>query len=248
MQKAIAAFFAFSVMVQFSWAQGSRTKPDLTGFWERKDLVGAGNFGGLDARIPKAVLLPALAAQPDVPPNQPPANAAAPRKPGDAYIVTTGRCGGGMPFMMGHSAALDIVQTDAEVLIVPEMLGTRHIYMDGRAHPPLDAFEPSIVGHSVGHWEGDTLVIDTVGLTAGAGIPGGGRRSPETHLIERYRLIDGGERMSVTFTWQDPKIYVKPHTYEYIYYKDPADTYAFEEWCDSGDPLQRQSIVVPEQR
>jgi len=219
-------------MSQFSWAQATLGKPDLTGFWERKDTAGSGSFGGLDAGIPKAVLVPAVAAQPDAQPNQVAANTATPQKPGDAYIVTTGRCGGGMPFMMGHSAALDIVQSDAEILIIPEMPGTRHVYMDRRGHPPSDAFEPSSVGHSVGRWEGDTLVIDTVGLTAGGGIPGGGRRSPETHLIERYRLIDGGKRMSVTFTWQDPKIYQKPHTYEYIYYKDPADTYALEEWCD----------------
>src|ERR1051326_6592158 len=108
-------------MAQFSWAQASRGKPDLTGFWERKDMAGGGNFGGLDARVPKAVLVPALAAQPDVAGDQPPANAATPTRPGEAYIVTTGRCGGGMPFMMGHSAALDILQTDGEILIIPEM-------------------------------------------------------------------------------------------------------------------------------
>ena len=151
MRKALIAAVGLVVMAQFSWAQASRGKPDLTGFWERKDMAGAGNFGGLDARVPKAVLVPALAAQPDVAGNQPPANAATPTRPGEAYIVTTGRCGGGMPFMMGHSAALDILQTDGEILIIPEMPGTRHIYMDGRPHPPLDAWEPSIVGHSVGH-------------------------------------------------------------------------------------------------
>ena len=73
--------------------------------------------------------------------------------------MTNGRCGGGMPFMMGHSAALDIVQTSDEILIIPEMPGTRHVYMDGRPHPPLDAWEPSTAGHSIGHWEGETLVI-----------------------------------------------------------------------------------------
>jgi hypothetical protein len=52
----------------------------------------------------------------------------------------------------------------------------------------------------------------------------------------------------VTFTWDDPKIYRKPQTYEYIYYKDPPSTYALEEWCDSSDPLQRQSIVPPPQK
>jgi hypothetical protein len=249
MRRTIAAILAFFLLSGISWAQRGRSVPDLTGFWERKDAAGSGSFGGIDAKIPKAVLVPGVqTAPPGGPPNPTPAGDATPHKPGDPYIVTNGRCGGGMPFMMGHSAALDIVQTSDEVLIIPEMPGTRHIYMDGRPHPPLNVLEPSTVGHSVGRWEGDTLVVDTIGLLAGGGVPGGGRRSPETHLVERYRVLDGGKQMSVTFTWQDPKIYAKPHTYEYIYYKDPPDTYALEEWCDSSDPLQKQSIVPPEQR
>jgi hypothetical protein len=248
MRRMVASVLALILLNGFSWAQRSRTAPDLTGFWERKDAAGSGSFGGIDAKIPKAVLVPGLQAAPAEAPANAAPTSSGPHKPGEPYIVTNGRCGGGMPFMMGHSAALDIVQTKDEILIIPEMPGTRHIYMDGRSHPPSDSWEPSMSGHSIGHWEGETLVIDTVGLLPGAGVPGGGRRGPETHLIERYRLIDGGKRMSVTFTWQDPKIYMKPHTYEYIYYKDPADSYALEEWCDSGDPLQRQSIVPPEQR
>jgi hypothetical protein len=223
---------------------------DLTGFWERRDDAGSGNYGGIDAKIPRAALISPQSAM--GPPGGGPQLAVPidkPHKAGEPYIVTTGRCGGGgMPFMMGHSAAIDIVQTKRDILIVPEMPGTRHIYMDGRAHPLSAMAEPSGTGHSVGHWEGDTLVVDTVGMNAGGGIPGGGRKSPETHLIERYRLIEDGKKLSVTFTWDDPKIYVKPHTYEYIYYKDPPETYAFEEWCDSSDPLQRQSIVPPEQK
>jgi hypothetical protein len=245
-RRTVVAVFALILLSAPSWPQRSRSAPDLTGFWERKDAAGSGSFGGIDAKIPKPVLVPSVPAAPAG--NPAPGSDGIPHKPGEPYIVTNGRCGGGMPFMMGHSAALDIVQTSDEILIIPEMPGTRHIYMDGRSHPPLEALEPSTVGHSIGRWEGDTLVVDTIGLIAGGGVPGGGQRSPETHLVERYRLLDGGKRMSVTFTWQDPKIYVKPHTYEYIYYKDPPDTYALEEWCDSSDPLQRQSIVPPEQR
>jgi len=226
------------------------TTPDLTGFWERHDDVGAGSFGRPDEKIPKAALLDPQSSMPRPGEGtQLPAEEGKPHKVGEPYVVTTGRCGGGgMPFMMGHSAALDIVQSKDEVLIIPEFPSTRHIYMDGRTHPPAGTLEPSNTGHSIGHWEGDTLVIDTIGLNAGGGIPGGGRKSPETRLVERYKTIDGGKRLSVTFTWDDPKIYRKPHTYEYIYYKDPPSTYAFEEWCDSSDPLQRQSIVPPPQK
>ena len=50
-------------------------------------------------------------------------------------------------------------------------------------------------------------------------IPGGGVRTPDSHLIERYRLLENGQRLSVTFRWDDPKIFQKPHTYEFRYYK-----------------------------
>jgi hypothetical protein len=228
--------------------QAANSTPDLTGFWERHDDVGAGSFNGLDEKIPPADLIdpksmPAPGGGAQLPPE-----VGNPHKVGEPYVVTTGRCGSGMPFMMGHSAALDIVQSKDEILIIPEFPSTRHVYMDGRSHPAAGSFEASNTGHSIGHWENDTLVIDTMGMTAGGGIAGGGRKTPETRLIERYRLIDQGKRLSVTFTWDDPKIYRKPQTYEYIYYKDPPSTYAFEEWCDSSDPLQRQSIVPPPQK
>jgi hypothetical protein len=227
-------------------ANAATSMPDLTGFWERHDDVGAGSFGGLDEKIPKADLINPQEMPREV--TQLPPTEGKPHKVGEAYVVTTSRCGNGMPFMMGHSAALDIVQSTDEVLIIPEFPSTRHIYLDGRGHPAPGVLEPSNTGHSIGRWEGDVLVIDTVGMNAGGGIPGGGRKSPETRLIERYKLIDGGKRLSVTFTWDDPKIYRKPQTYEYIYYKDPPSTYALEEWCDSSDPLQRQSIVPPPQK
>jgi len=44
-------------------------------------------------------------------------------------------------------------------------------------------------------------------------------RTPDSHLTERYRLMDGGQRLSVTFTWDDPSVFQKPHTYEFRYYK-----------------------------
>jgi hypothetical protein len=53
--------------------------------------------------------------------------------------------------------------------------------------------------------------------------------------------------MRITFTWTDAKIYARPHSYAFEFERLPADGYAFENWCDSGDPLQRQSVVPPEQ-
>src|SRR5262245_37951640 len=130
MRRATLAIVAFIVSSGLACAQ---SRPDLTGYWERRDVSGSGSFGGIDARIPKAVLVPAVQAAPvEAPPNAATANEA-PHKAGEPYVVTTGRCGGGMPFMMGHSAAIDIVQTAEEILIIPEMPGTSQIYLDARS-------------------------------------------------------------------------------------------------------------------
>ena len=76
----------------------------------------------------------------------------------------------------------------------------------------------------------------------------GGRVGPNSHLVERFQLLEGGRKLSVTFTWDDPSIYLKPHTYELTYYRSEPETYAFEEYCHADDPAQGGSIVVPPQK
>jgi len=123
---------------------------------------------------------------------------------------------------MEDRAALDIRQSPSVIGIVAKSPSSlRYIYTDGRTHPEKDDGEPTTNGHSIGHWEGDTLVVDTVGFNDRGvrSIPGGGMRTPDSHLTERYRLMDGGQRLSVTFTWDDPSVFQKPHTYEFRYYK-----------------------------
>ena len=49
--------------------------------------------------------------------------------------------------------------------------------------------------------------------------------------------------MTVTYTWDDPAIYVKPHSYRYTLDRAPGDpAYALEEWCDASDPIEKQSM------
>jgi hypothetical protein len=61
----------------------------------------------------------------------------------------------------------------------------RVIYMDGRAHPTGDALRASYLGHSVGHWEGDTLVIDSVGFNEKQWLAGNIPTTDKLHLVER---------------------------------------------------------------
>jgi hypothetical protein len=118
--------------------------------------------------------------------------------------------------------------------------------MDGRPHPNPRNWTPTPAGHSIGRYEGDVLVVETVGLTNGA-VVGGGLRTPETKLTERFEVSADGRRMTITYTWEDPKIYQRPHTYQYFMDRLPPGSYALEEWCDASDPLEQQSIVPPDQ-
>ena len=128
----------------------------------------------------------------------------------------------GMPALMDDRSTLDIRQAPTVLAIVAKSpSSTRYVYTDGRSHPPVDELEPTTNGHSTGRWEGDTLIVDTVGFNARGvtRIPGGGYRTGTSHLVERYRLLDDGQRLSVIFTWEDPNVFQRPHAYEFRYYR-----------------------------
>jgi hypothetical protein len=92
------------------------------------------------------------------------------------------------------------------------------------------------VGDSIGHWDGDTLVVDTTNFNDytwlnGAGAP----HSDALHLIEKYRLVLGGEYLEVKVTAEDSKVLAKPYTYTRYYEK--AKTEIQENFCT--DDLMR---------
>lgn len=156
----------------------------------------------------------------------------------------------GTPFIMGDSAPLNILQTKNEIGIIAEVQSAaRHVYLDGRSFPGADVFDPTTNGFSVGRWEGDVLVVETQGFNAfgNPGIPGGGARTPNSKLTERFQLQEGGQQLSVTFTWEDPMMFTQPHTYDFTYYKAPPDTYALEYFCDASDPLRPRTAEEPAQ-
>lgn len=226
--------------------------PDLSGGWLLLDSAGSGSFDGTAQRFPQAELTAAgraITIRGDGR-NVSPANGeTTPHQAGEPYIVNNGACtaeGTGGSAIDPNSTAIFLLQSKDEVLMVREGPGGRHIYMDGRGHPDLTKLAPGLYGHSIGRYEGGALVVDTIGLPAGA-VQGGGRRRPETRLTERFELAPDAKHLTITYTWDDPFLYVKPHTYQYSFERLPPGSYAFETWCDSSDPLQRQSIVPPKQ-
>ena len=228
--------------------------PDLSAGWLRID-EGSGSFDGTALKVGQAALTPAgqaMAVRGDgrnVITAERAAGSAPANKAGEPYIVNNGACtpeGTGGSAINHNSTAMFILQSKDEVLMVREGPGGRRFYMDGRAHPDAARMVPSLYGHSTGRYEGNALVVETVGLDV-ANVPGGGKRRPETRLTERFELSRDGKQLSITYTWDDPVLYVRPHSYQYLFERLPEDSYALETWCDASDPLQRQSIVPPKQ-
>jgi hypothetical protein len=127
-----------------------------------------------------------------------------------AYTPRSSCKPGGVPgFIAMGGGALFFVQSPTEVtMIFDGNAETRHIYMDvpHAAHP-----EPSWYGDSVGHYEGDTLVVDTIALNTKTFVDA--YRTPHTgslHVTERWRLIDKGDQLEVVMTIDDPGTFNKP--------------------------------------
>ena len=152
----------------------------------------------------------------------------------------------GLPLLMDHGGPIEIVQGRLEVAISGDGVPShaRHIYLD-REHPNMDLFDPQVVGHSVGRWNNDTLVVDTVGFSERGvrRLPGGGVRTERSHLVERYRLLEKGRKLSVAFTWEDPKVFAKPHTYEFMYTRAPLGTTARPQRCDAADDARAAFLM-----
>ena len=117
----------------------------------------------------------------------------------------------GVPGFMsqGGPNAMYFLQTPKQVwIIVPSNQQVRRVYMDV---PHSANLKPTWYGESVGHYEGDTLVIDTIGLSDRMVLDV--YRTPHTeklHVIERWRVVDGGKMLEATFTVDDPDAFYKP--------------------------------------
>lgn len=112
-----------------------------------------------------------------------------------------------------------IVQTPGLIIILYEAnYGLRYIYMDGRSLPPQGEPQPFWYGYSVGHWEGDTLVVETNNLRGAEDGPHDGwldvRGSPyseQARFVEKFRRPQFG-KLEIDVTLDDPKFYTKPFT------------------------------------
>ncbi|HVY93200.1 MAG TPA: hypothetical protein VHA14_10640 [Bryobacteraceae bacterium] len=237
--------------------------PTVEGDWVRTDTHGSGSFDGLLKTYTQASLTPQYVGrgggrggrggpggrgggrggqqQADT----------GPHKAGEPYVVRAQTCayGGGVQLGLEYdSEGFHMVLGKGEALVVQERGASRRIYLDGRALPSPSVRPPTGSGYSVGHIEPDgTLVVETTDATEG-GVTAGGYRLADTHFIQRYIPSADGKHLTLRFEYNDPRIYAKPHTYEFTFDRMAAGSYALEEFCDATDPLNGQSIVPPEQQ
>jgi hypothetical protein len=108
----------------------------------------------------------------------------------------------------------------------------RVVFLDGRAHPPSDA-PHSRSGHSVGHWEGDTLVVDTTHMTAGTFMNNGFQHTDNLHMVERFRLSAEGSRLTATQVYTDPGTFAGRAARYLEWVKRPGE-YVYPYDCDPG--------------
>lgn len=127
----------------------------------------------------------------------------------------------GMPWTITSRARTyptEIYQDENRLVLLFEYMDNRRvIHLDGRAMP--DSYSPSSEGYSIGHWEGDTLVVETQGLTAHHEV-GPYLRSEQATITERWQLVDHpeyGQTIDIDVVAEDPEVFVKPGQGRQVY-------------------------------
>jgi hypothetical protein len=139
----------------------------------------------------------------------------------------------GVPRLDAYTHPYKIVQTPGLLVILYEAATMfRQIFMDGRGHPQDP--QPSFMGYSIGKWDGDSLVVDTIGFNDKTWLDGSGHPHSEAmHLTERFRRRDLGH-MDIEITIDDPVAYKKPLTYTQRQHLLP-DTELLEYVCNENE-------------
>jgi hypothetical protein len=184
------------------WAAVAKL-PDFTGVWEAPTVGRGGAAGGAGARAggppPVPQLTPAYAAR---------------KRELDAKNTDDTEAANclptGMPAIMGHPYPYEFLTTPGKVTIVAEAyMQVRHIYTDGR---PLPADpDPTFNGTSIGRWEGDTLVVESIGFSPLVTIARNTPHSGRMRIVERFRLT-APDTMTVQTTVTDPEALTAPWT------------------------------------
>jgi len=213
-------------------AAHAQTPPDLSGVWAPY-RAGRGADPKLNPPPPTPIVLKPLYAKPYE------ARRAAEdeaTKKGEPLGTAAVQCVPyGFPRMMAVALyPAEIIQRPAQITLITEAFSeVRRVYMN-QPQLPIDEVPPGYYGHSVGKWEGDTLVVDTIGFNEKGWLDAIGHpKSEALHIVERYRRRDYGH-MDVEITIDDPKMYTKPFTIKVTHLLQ-ADSDILEYFCAENE-------------
>jgi hypothetical protein len=179
-------------------------------------------------------------------------------KAGRPRLIFHGCLPHAMPaWMLVTHNAMEILFTPGRITMLGESDGNRlrRIYTDGRPHP--EEPDPTFHGHSIGHWEGNTLVVDTVdilpqasiAISEAAGVPNNG----DMHIVERIYLADK-DVLHVELEVVAPKVLTKPWKTTRIFFRQRARKFDIVEGvCQQGNYSERidkdgNAVFVPVER
>jgi len=138
----------------------------------------------------------------------------------------------GMPFMM-IANSLEFLYSPGRIGIIAGTRGLqiRNIWIDGRAHTQDQYLLDSFSGESIGHWEGETLVVDTIGLRSGNELVYG-LKGTALHVVERFHQ-SGPDQLQIDTRVTDPRALASPWTYSTVYLRH-RDQVIGESYCVSS--------------
>ena len=137
----------------------------------------------------------------------------------------------GMPTIMAAVYPIEILQTPRQIVVLAEFLTqTRRIYLNEKM-PAFEDISPGYNGYSVGHWQGDTLVVQTIGIREDIKFVEA-PHSAQMKVTERLRLT-APDRLEDQVTIEDPSILAKPYTFTFGFKRNPS--YRIMEYiCDNN--------------
>jgi hypothetical protein len=146
----------------------------------------------------------------------------------------------GVPHILQLNGPITVLVTpDTAAILYMRQMHARIVHING-THPAN--LKPSYYGHSIGHWEGDTLVVDTVGLRDTTPVDVFGTpHTDQLHVVERYHVINDGKTLRVDFTVEDPGTFTSAWS-SYADYGAPREPYA-EQVCMENNRLPDGSEV-----
>jgi hypothetical protein len=141
--------------------------------------------------------------------------------------------GGGGPALSMIRSPFEVMQGFGRISFIFEtetFNQPRTVYLKEAAQP--DNIFPSNNGHSIGRWEGKTLVVDTIGFSGRSSFPGGIAASDKAHIVERFSLSGDGKVLSDQITMTDPRTLAEPWTTTLKYDRMPDTEERFEVSCE----------------